>query len=782
MFAEVIVDISLEKLDRIFQYIIPDNLHERAVPGAQVRVPFGKGNRIVDGFIVSLSKKADYPVERMKAIAEVPEKSVVMESQLIALAYWLKKQYGGTMNDALRTVLPVKKTVKAVEKRYLHRLVSVEEMLRFREECIKKRRTAQKRLSDAMIEKDQWELSELKQAHDVSMAVIRTLEQMGLIRMDSGRIYRNPQIAGTDITGTVITGTDITGTGITQADIVRTDIAGMDMEPPEVSLNEEQLRAVRDILNAYGQGRRFPWLLHGVTGSGKTEVYMELIKKMIALGKQCIVLIPEISLTFQTVQRFQRQFGDKVSFLHSRLSQGERYDQFLRAKHGELQIMIGPRSALFTPFSNLGMIIVDEEQENSYKSESVPRYHAREAAIYRAKLCGGMAVLGSATPSVDTYYHVTAGDYGISRLTKRAVENAVLPNVQVVDMREELKDGNRSIFSRRLKELIENRLSKKQQIMLFLNRRGYAGFVSCRSCGQAFRCPHCDISLTFHQRGSADDGYLACHYCGYETEMVKRCPVCGSPFVGTFGIGTQKVEQYVKKDFPNARIIRMDADTTKGKGGHEKLLLAYKNHEADILVGTQMIVKGHDFPNVTLVGAIMADLSLNGSDYTAAEKTYQLLAQAAGRAGRRSLPGEVVIQTYQPNHYSILAAANKDYPEFYRNEISFRKMLEYPPVRHLLAVLLSGEEEETVCECANALAGFLKEGWNGQDSQGWQALGPVKASLYRANDQYRKVIYIRNRDPQALILCKERMEERVRGMELFRNVSVTYDFDPQHSY
>ena len=651
MFAEVIVDISLEKLDRIFQYRIPEALEEKAVPGAQVRVPFGKGNRIVDGFIVSLSAEAGYPVERMKSIVEIPKKAVVMESQLIALAYWMRKQYGGTMNDALRTVLLVKKTVRAVEKRYLHRLVSVEQLALFRRECEKKHRTAQARLAAALMEKDHWELSELKEKYGVTKPVVRALEEKKLVLQTSDRIYRNPQFEGMSLDG-----------------------------GQSFPLNEEQSRAVSDIMTEYESGVHRPWLLHGVTGSGKTEVYMELIRRMLALGKECIVLIPEIALTFQTVQRFRQQFGNKISFLHSRLSQGERYDQYMRAKNGEISIMIGPRSALFTPFSRLGLIIVDEEQENSYKSESVPRYHAREAAIYRGKLCGGMVVLGSATPSVESYYHVENGDYGISRLTKRAVKNAVLPDVHVVDMREELREGNRSIFSRKLKEMIRDRLLKKQQIMLFLNRRGFAGFVSCRSCGKAMKCPHCDVSLTFHKERNRGKGGLVCHYCGYETEMITRCPDCGSPYVGTFGIGTQKVEQYLAQEFPDARILRMDADTTRGKEGHEKLLLAFQKKEADIMVGTQMIVKGHDFPDVTLVGAIAADLSLNSSDYTAAEKTYQLLAQAAGRAGRGGTCGDVVIQTYQPNHYSIRAAQDKNYQSFYENEIAFRKMLSYPPI------------------------------------------------------------------------------------------------------
>ncbi len=422
-----------------------------------------------------------------------------------------------------------------------------------------------------------------------------------------------------------------------------------------------------------------PCLIKGVTGSGKTQVYMELIEAVLKQGKQVIVLIPEIALTYQNVVRFYSRFGSCVSVINSRLSVGERFDQFERAKKGEISVVIGPRSALFTPFPNLGLIIIDEEHEDSYKSEKTPCYHARETAVRRGKMESARVVMGSASPSVDSYYRGKAGEYQLLYLNER-YGGKELPEVEIVDLKAELKTGNRSIFSHVLTEKLEERLQKKEQSILFLNRRGYTGFVSCRSCGYVVKCPHCDVSLTAHRNGK-----MICHYCGYEIPQVKTCPSCGSPYIGGFKAGTQQIETLLKKSFPDARILRMDADTTKNKGGHEKVLSAFAAGEADILIGTQMIVKGHDFPNVTFVGVLAADLSLYSEDYRASEKTFQLLLQAVGRAGRGRKKGEAVIQTYHPEHYSILAAAAQDYEAFYQAEIGYRLLMDYPPAAFMTA-------------------------------------------------------------------------------------------------
>ena len=457
--------------------------------------------------------------------------------------------------------------------------------------------------------------------------MIRALEEQGIVRVKSEKLYRNP-------------------------------VQGYTGEKKEIRLNEEQQRIVDEITGEWEEDPPGRYLIHGITGSGKTEVYMELIRYAVSRGQQAIVLIPEIALTYQTVLRFYRNFGDRVSVINSRLSQGERYDQFERARNGELDVMIGPRSALFTPFSRLGIIVMDEEHEPAYQSETMPRYHAREVALQRGKMEHARVVLGSATPSLEAYYGAMTGKYRLFRLTRRAGQ-AELPSVSVVDLRQELREGNRSMLSRSLREAIEERLSSGEQVMLFLNRRGYAGFVSCRSCGHVLTCPHCAVSLSLHRGGK-----LVCHYCGYEQPAVKNCPRCGSGFIRTFRAGTQQVEEELQREFPRARVLRMDLDTTRGKEDHQKILSAFAGREADILVGTQMIVKGHDFPDVTLVGALAADLSLHIPDYRAAERTFQLLTQAAGRAGRGKSRGLVIIQTYDPDHYAVQAAAAQDYESF----------------------------------------------------------------------------------------------------------------------
>ena len=515
--------------------------------------------------------------------------------------------------------------------------------------------------------------------------------------------------------------------------------------------------------------------MHGVTGSGKTEVYMEMIDKVLREGKQVIMLIPEISLTYQTVLRFYKRFGNRISILNSRLSAGERYDQYIRAKKGEVDIIIGPRSALFTPFPNLGLIIIDEEHENSYKSESVPKYHARETAIERAKMTGASVVLGSATPSVESYKKAMDKEYTLFTLKDRAVPGSHLPTIHLVDLREELKAKNRSIFSRQLKNSIEERLAKKEQVMLFINRRGYSGFVSCRSCGHVLKCSHCDISLTYHKTGK-----LACHYCGYEEPMPKLCPECGSPYIAAFGTGTQKIEEITQREFPNARILRMDADTTGSKDGYEKILSAFAEHKADILVGTQMIVKGHDFKNVTLVGILAADLSLYVGDYRSAERTFQLLVQASGRAGRGVCSGEVFIQTYTPDHYSITTAAKQDYLAFYEQEIQYRKMLSYPPEAHIMAVMVTGRWEDIVGYSAEFLKEALETGFVNIDQI--KIIGPAKASIAKLNDIYRQVMYVKAKDYEILVEAKNFLEGFSRYSERMKKVSVQFDFDPMSSY
>ena len=481
--------------------------------------------------------------------------------------------------------------------------------------------------------------------------------------------------------------------------------------------------------------------------------------------------------------RFFARFGNRVSIINSRLSNGERYDQFERAKNGDIDIMIGPRSALFTPFSNLGLIIIDEEHENSYKSESVPRYHAREVAIEYARMSDAVVVLGSATPSVDSYYKAKTGVYRLLELDKR-VDDRPLPKCEVVDLRQELREGNRSILSTRLQELMEERLLNGQQTMLFLNRRGKSAFMSCRACGFVVKCPHCDVSLSEHS-----GGVMVCHYCGYRQPVPKVCPSCGSKYISGFKAGTQKIEAMVAKRFPQARILRMDYDTTRAKDAYEKILQAFSNHEADILIGTQMIVKGHDFSNVTLVGVLAADMSLHVNDFHAAERTFALLTQAAGRAGRGKLPGNVVIQTYDPDHYAIRTAKEQDYEAFYDKEIEYRRLMNYPPVWNMLLVHVTSPDEsecgsmaQQVYDIAAQMISHMDENQSPYDRHLIQLIGPADATIAKVNDIYRKVIYMKTSDYAALISIKDGIEQAVKADTAMKNANISFDFNPMSGF
>lgn len=743
LFADVIVDISHENLDKTYQYMVKPEQVPLVRIGAMVYIPFGRGNRKIKGYIVGISHTPCFELGRMKELISIPCEGIPIESQLIHLAYWMKQTYGAALNDALKTVIPVKQTVKHKERRYISLRASKEEALAALEEFRRKKNKGRVRLLEALLDASFIEEGILKEKLGIAPSTIKGLIERGIISSETKVIYRNPVKPGA-------------------------------VDSKRFVLNKEQAGAVEGIVRDYKAGARKTYLLHGVTGSGKTEVYMEVIEAVLEEGKQVIMLIPEIALTYQTVMRFYKRFGERISILNSRMSKGERYDQYTRAKTGEISIIIGPRSALFAPFSNLGLIIMDEEHESSYKSEGLPKYHARETAIERARLSGASVILGSATPSVESYYKAEMGKYELYTLKTRAGKGT-LPGIQVVDLREELKERNKSIFSRSLRTLILDRLNKKEQIMLFINRRGYAGFVSCRSCGHVLKCPHCDISLTSH-----NNGQLLCHYCGYEEAMPRICPVCSSPYIAGFGTGTQKIEELVKKEFPMARVLRMDTDTTRKKEGHAKILEAFANHEADILVGTQMIVKGHDFPRVTLVGILAADLSLYAGDYRASERTFQLLCQAAGRAGRGSSPGDVVIQTYNPDHYSIRFARDNDYESFYRQEMAYRNMLDYPPKGHIAAILVSSLIEEEAEEKSRLIGRILTEK-AGEYSQ-VKIIGPAKASLSKANDIYRRILYMKHKDAEVLEELKDHLEESIGDRKDRKHVTVQFDFDPMSSY
>lgn len=738
MYADIIIDITHENVDRVFQYIVPPQLEGKLKEGMEVFVPFGAGNREKKGYIVGFSEKCNYDSTKMKVIHDISDTAVQIEGRLVALAGWIKENYGGTMIQALKTVLPVKQKSQAKINRTIKLLLTQEEAEQKLEEFLHKNMKARARVLAELMDNKELPESIVIKKLNVVRNVIKALEEQKILSVESERIYRNPVKAG-------------------------------ERKSAEITYTKEQENAIRLFKDDYDKGIRKTYLIHGVTGSGKTEVYMEMIEKVIREGKQAVFLIPEIALTYQTVMRFYQRFGDRVSIMHSRLSDGEKYDQMMRAKNGEIDVMIGPRSALFTPFEKLGLIVIDEEHEATYKSEQIPRYHARETARRRAEMEGASVVLGSATPSVDSYYKALHGEYVLLELKCRATGQQ-LPEMYTVDLREELKSGNRSIISDRLRTLMSDRLKKREQIILFINRRGYAGFVSCRSCGYVAKCPHCDVALSAHKNGK-----LVCHYCGYEEPMHTSCPECGSRHIGGFRAGTQQIEELVKKEFPTAGVLRMDMDTTKAKDGHEKILSAFANEEADILIGTQMIVKGHDFPNVTLVGILAADLSLYADDYRAGERTFQLLTQAGGRAGRGEKKGEVVIQTYSPEHYCIQTASKQDYEAFYEAEINYRELMGYPPAEQLLAIYLTSEDEKLLERGAH----FLKEyAERVNKRKEYRIIGPVSPYVEKINDVYRKLIYIKQERYGMLIDMKDFLEKYIEVNSGFQRIRIQFDFNP----
>ena len=733
LYADVIIDISAERLDRTFQYRVPEEMRGQIETGSVVEIPFGAGDRTVRGYVTGLGGETRIPPEKIKDIGRVLTDAADADANLVWLAGWMRQRYGCSMSQALRTVLPVKRRVARRRERYLVPAADEETAAAALEEYKRKHFAARARVLEAVMEEGRLPWSLAADRLSMTAKVAGALEEAGLIRIEEGAEGFAPS-SGED----------------------------------RVSLNEGQEKALRQISAGWETDLAGNFLLYGVTGSGKTEVYMALIEKCIAMGRQAIVLIPEIALTYQTVIRFSHRFGDRVAVMNSRLSEGERCEHMAKARDGRISVMVGPRSALFAPFPNLGLIIVDEEHEPAYESEKSPRYHAREAAFARGEREKAVVVLGSATPSMKAYYMAQHGAISLVTLPERA-GSARMPEVSVVDMRRELREGNRSIVSRELADRLQQTLDAGQQAMLFINRRGYAGFLCCRGCGKVIQCPHCDVSLTWHR-----DGQMVCHYCGYTQPAVRICPHCGSSHIGTFRAGTEQIEEEVGRLFPKARLLRMDLDSTKGKEGHAKILSAFAEHEADILIGTQMIVKGHDFPDVTLMGILAADLSLHVADYRAAERTFQLLTQAAGRAGRGDVPGHVVIQTYDPEHYSIRAAAAQDYEAFYREELTYREMGGYPPAGTLTAIHLSCPDRELLEKACGYLALFIR----GQiRCRGLTVLGPTDEAVAKIQDIYRKVIYIKHADRAVMSSVISMIGRYIAANEGFAPLTVTFEAD-----
>jgi len=655
-YALVVVDVLNQDVDKIFTYAIPEALNNICV-GMRVLVPFGRQGNI-EGVVVSVSDTTDLPLDKLKYVHSLIDSVPFLNEEQIFLAKWIKKQYHATMADALRLFIPAQVRAGKVKTKYIQmiKLSASKEQTDVVLGSLKPGTKAH-RIISVLAEYGDMEKSRLNHIVGACYEPLKKLISKGIVKEYSEEAVRSPYL----------------------------DIAPE--RAPWLNLNRKQNEVLDEIILSKNQFA--PFLLHGITGSGKTEVYMQAINKITAENKTAVVLVPEISLTPQMVLNFRKKLGDGVAILHSALGQGERFDEWKRILTGQAHIVIGARSAIFAPLKNIGIIIVDEEHESSYVSETHPRYDAIEVAIQRAKYNNCPIVLGSATPSVNRYYKAQKGEFKLVEMLRRA-NGKEMPPVSVVDMTEEFSKGNRTIFSQELYENMCSTLSKDQQIMLFLNRRGYSSFVMCRACGETITCENCDVSLTYHSNVDK----LRCHYCGYEIPMPKLCPYCGSKFIKQFGAGTQKVEEEFLKLFPDKKTVRMDIDTTRGKDAHYHLLKQLADGSAQALIGTQMIAKGHDFPNVTLVGVVAADGMLRMPDYRSRERTFSLITQVSGRAGRAENPGKVVVQTYSPQHFVIECAKNHDYKSFFEKEIEQRKAMWYPPFARIIRILYVCEDAE----------------------------------------------------------------------------------------
>ncbi len=803
--AKVAISEAAYGYDTEYTYKYPEILAPVLKPGMRVLVPFGKGNSKRIGLVTRTYVKPE-PDERLKPIISIVDKEPLVNDELLNMVFWLKEHTFCTFFEAFRTIVPAGYSVVRQSVYEISNHLPDEELSEEEEALLTALKGASSRrefdeiidcgvdkskeaVVKSLVEKGVLEESDKfkRRVGDETVRMIRLTPDY-LENNQKGFTVKQKQVVDfltenetasvketcyyLSVTPTIIT--NMVKKGVLEEyryEALRTPQRHQGKPAPEISLSEEQTKAYEGVKSLIDAHKPAGALLYGVTGSGKTEVYMELIAHVLAQGKQAIVLIPEIALTYQNVERFCARFGTRVTVVNSRMTPSERADQMERARRGEVSIMIGPRSALFAPFPELGLIVIDEEHETSYKSEVTPRYHARETAVRRAGLEHAHVVMGSATPSVDASYACETGAYALFRMDAR-YGNAALPSVWIADMREELQMGNRSILSGKLREEIEKRLEKKEQVVLFLNRRGYAGFVSCRACGHVMKCPHCDVSLTAHNNGK-----LACHYCGYETPQVHACPSCGSPYIGGFRAGTQQIEQNVKKLFPKARVLRMDGDTTKTKNSYEEILSSFAAGGAGILIGTQMIVKGHDFPNVTLVGALAADLSLNAVDYRAGERTFQLLTQAVGRAGRGEKPGMAVIQTYHPEHYSIQTAAEQDYGTFYEKEMDYRRLMGYPPAAELLAIHGAGEDEAHLTQAMEYIRRYLIRIRGNREVQ---IIGPASEAVSKINDLYRMAVYVRAPQEEVLAELREKLERYIEINKGFRTVYLQFDFSRKY--
>lgn len=724
-FAEVIVNSEAVTIDKPFTYKIKEDLVHKIEVGHRVLIPFGNGNKKIEGFVLKILNNVENKNIRYKAIYAVCDEKPLLSEDSLKLIYFLREKYLCKYIDAIRVMIPPR--IMSGNKEKTKQVVLFKEYI---EELSEPQRTALELIEEKSggFTKTEW-----NKFFNVSTYMINKLIELGCASIEEVRVSRE-------------------------------DLREFKPYPPK-SLNEEQIKAYDTVL----ESDKNIFLLKGVTGSGKTEVYMNLVSYMLLFEKSSLILVPEIALTPQMIERFKGRFGKDVAVFHSRLSDGERYDEWYRVKNDQVKVVIGARSAIFLPFNDLGLIVVDEEHESSYKSDMNPKYNTIEVCEYLSYLKDCKVVLGSATPSVVSYYKALKGMYELIELKNR-VNNGELPDVSIVDMREELRANNKTMFSRDLYLKIKDRLEKKEQIILFLNRRGFSSFVSCRSCGFVFKCNNCDISMTYH-----NNGYLICHYCGNTARMPKICPKCGSTYVKHFGVGTEKLEAAVHHYFPEAKVLRMDVDTTRKKNSHEEIYNSFKSKEADILIGTQMIAKGLDFPDVTLVGVMAADMSLNLPDYKSSEKTFQLITQVSGRAGRGDKKGDVIIQSYSPEHYALTCAKNNDYDEFFKREINIRKVMGYPPFDDLFLISLSAKGEIKIKLFAKKLEKYLRNILKEYDNIFIYEACPC--SISKIKNVYRWQILIKgNLDLQVCNKIKKGVYELSK--DVYNEIKIGLDINP----
>lgn len=746
MIAEVIIQSNVKNLNRIFDYQIPEELEEKIQVGSRIFVPFGRMKKLEDGFVIGIKESSEYET---KEIAAVQEEQQINKIQ-VELARWMADRYFCNLSECLKLMLPPGTTTKVISNRVKDKnlnfviLVKEEDEIEKQIELGKIKSEKQIRTLRFLIENGDMLVTDLEIFADTSRAVIQTLAKNGYVEIIEKKIERNP---------------------LENKKIERTE---------KLKLNEEQKKAYEAICDAMDDYLYSEFLIDGVTGSGKTEIYLQLIEKALLEGKSSIMLVPEISLTPQTLNRFIARFGEEqIAILHSKLSLGERYDQWYKINSGKAKIVIGARSAIFAPVKDLGIIIIDEEHDSSYKSETTPRYDTKEVARYLARQNNIPLVLGSATPDIGTYDKALQEQIMLLPLHQRA-NQAQMPEVEIVDLREELANGNKSMISHKLYEAIKENIQKQKQTILFLNRRGFSTFVMCRNCGYTAKCKNCDINLTYH----ANQDKLKCHYCGYEIKTLKICPECQSTQIRYFGTGTQKLEAEVNKLFPTATTIRMDVDTVTKKNSHEQILDDFLNKRIDILIGTQMIVKGHHFPNVTLVGVIAADGSLNIDDYRANERTFQLLTQVAGRAGREKEKGQVIIQTYNPDNFAIECAQKQDYKLFYQTEIGMRKQLKYPPFCDIILMGITSIDEREVIKVSEKLHEYLKRRVI-QENIGILLYRPVPSPIDRIKNKYRWRIIIKCKLEDDIIQLMNDTQECFQTLKT-KNTNITIDLNPNN--